>query len=128
MQQPPAAGKMRVAGDVLVRRSRGGQRQDHPPCRCPGSVHARRRGPLPKARERSRDTAGTKSVSGRVYKKLFLFLYVMILARNNRRSGKCFLLFKIKRRYSDLRAKYQQIKIQQRESRSVIINLLRTNQ
>lgn len=46
-------GKMRVTGDVLVRRSRGGQRQVHPPRRRPGGVHARRRGPLSKTGERS---------------------------------------------------------------------------
>lgn len=49
VQQPPAAGRMRIAGDVLVRRPRGGQRQDHPPRGCPGGVHARGRGSLPAA-------------------------------------------------------------------------------
>lgn len=92
--QQPAVGKMRVTGDVLVRRPRGGQRQDHPPCRCPGSVHARRRGALPKARERSRDTTGTKSVSRRVCEKLLFS--VLILTRNNRRSGTCASYLKLK--------------------------------
>jgi len=97
VQQSPAIGKMRVAGDVLVRRPRGGQRQDHPPCCCPGSVHARRRGSLPKAGEWSRDTAGTK-VYPDVYIKNYSYFSVTILTRN-KGSDKCILVFKIKRRY-----------------------------
>lgn len=76
VQQPLAVGKMRVAGDVLVRRPRGGQRQDHPPRRCPDSVHARRRGYLPRAREWSWDTTGTQNchvVRVNFRKKLFFF-------------------------------------------------------
>lgn len=104
-EQQPAVGKMRVAGDVLVRRLRGGQRQDHPPRCCPGSVHARRRGSFPKTRERSRDTTGTKSVFGRVYKILFLSLYNF--HEEQSQIGKTRSLFKIMRCYNDLRAKYQ---------------------
>lgn len=101
VQQPPAVGKMRVAGDVLVRRPRGGQRQDHPPRCCPGSVHARRRGSLSKAREWSWDTAGIELLcctcvsSQKNYSYLLVVIYFM---RNNYRLKKyAFFIFEIKR-------------------------------
>lgn len=91
VQQPPAVGKMRVAGDVLVRRPRGGQRQDHPPCRCPGSVYARRRGYFPRAREWSWDTAGTELSSCRtwIFGENYYLLIAIIFMRNNHKLKKC---------------------------------------